>query len=294
MPNLCHKLKDHAVTARLLQAMHLKMQWFQGNLALMCAGWSIELSAGRYCSLRDNALRSSPNSSLSRSPDLKEDHFNNRGRVDEMVGDPKDTPIRWHVHCFFFRFWQTCSFRDDDFLDLLGSKPRKSDMSANFAGRSRQLGCAGPYYVQCPKIGMVRWGGTVSPFKDYLVNADWIMNMLQQQKIACKDARVELAKIMKGIDRNMNNITLFVGESVAAELQTHIMLVMKQLDSLKKPFRLIPLVQRWAAHYEDLRWRCRFLVLEGPSCFGKTQFAKSLSRQTLSWRSTAPPPWSRY
>ena len=110
------------------------------------------------------------------------------------------------------------------------------------------------------------------------MNADWIMNMLQQQKIASKDARVELAKIVKGIDRNMNNITMFVGESVAAELQAHIMMVMRQLEGMKKPFRIIPLVQKWAAHYEDLRWRYRFLVLEGPSCFGKTQFAKSLSR----------------
>ena len=39
------------------------------------------------------------------------------------------------------------------------------------------------------------------PFKDYPVSADWVTNLLQSQKMIYAEARVELAKIVKGIDR---------------------------------------------------------------------------------------------
>ena len=46
---------------------------------------------------------------------------------------------------------------------------------------------------------MLRWGGTVSPFKDYHVNADCITNLLQMHKMVYSDARAKVANIVKGI-----------------------------------------------------------------------------------------------
>lgn len=116
------------------------------------------------------------------------------------------------------------------------------------------------------------------PFKDYPVSADWVTNLLQSQKMIYAEARVELAKIVKGIDRNMIRIEKWQGEATAAALEDHISMVSAQLAAMKRPFEEIPIVQLWASHYEVLRGRCKFLALEGPSCYGKTQFAKGLCR----------------
>ena len=59
--------------------------------------------------------------------------------------------------------------------------------------------------MQCPKIGMIKWGGTVSPIKDYQVSAGWVTNLLQMQKMLFVEARVELANLVKNIGRNMKS-----------------------------------------------------------------------------------------
>ena len=79
---------------------------------------------------------------------------------------------------------------------------------------------------------------------------------------------MELAKIVKGIDRKMISIEKWRGEATAAALEELIAMVRAQLEAMKRPFNEIPIVQLWASHYEVLRWRYKFLVLEGPSCYG--------------------------
>ena len=81
----------------------------------------------------------------------------------------------------------------------------------------------------------------------------------------------------------MPSIEQWKGEATAAALEAHIVMVTTQLEAVKKPFKQIPLVQMWAAQYEVLRWRYKFLILEGPSCYGKTQLAKSLCRSPISF-----------
>ena len=90
---------------------------------------------------------------------------------EELSDADAERPLRVHVHCFLkFRVRQR--IRDGSVFELMGSKAMKSSLSSCLSGRVRQLGCVGLYYMQCPKIGMLRWGGTVSPFKDYHVHAD--------------------------------------------------------------------------------------------------------------------------
>ena len=44
-----------------------------------------------------------------------------------------------------------------------------------------------------------------------------------------------------------------------------------------RAFKVYPMVTMWAAQYSTSRSRYGFLVLDGPSCMGKAQFARSLA-----------------
>ena len=44
----------------------------------------------------------------------------------------------------------------------------------------------------------------------------------------------------------------------------------------RRPFRRLGVVESWVELHVKTRWRYPFLVLTGPSCMGKTQYALSL------------------
>ena len=59
-------------------------------------------------------------------------------------------------------------------------------------------------------------------------------------------------------------------------LRQHMLVVQEELLAGNKPFRLYRVVVEWRDGFGEVSWRKRFLVLEGPSEFGKTQFAKGI------------------
>ena len=121
------------------------------------------------------------------------------------------------------------------------------------------------------------------PYRDYLVSGDWVMNLLQQRKIAFGDARAELIKVGKNLPRLLQNLdkmgtrrrTDFVARATWSGC-IEIELVEKAV-----PFRKVPAVEAWLAQYQHDFFRYRFLVLEGLSGLGKTQFSVSLSPRSL-------------
>ena len=107
------------------------------------------------------------------------------------------------------------------------------------------------------------------------------MNLLQQRKLAFGDARVELLKAGKNLPRCLQNLNKWDHEEEQTLLQGHIGQVALKLSLLKRPFRKVPAVEAWLAQYQHDLFRYRFLVLEGPSGLGKTQFSVSLSPRSL-------------
>ena len=49
-----------------------------------------------------------------------------------------------------------------------------------------------------------------------------------------------------------------------------------ELAAARRPFRRLAVVEAWVELHAKTRWRYPFLVLTGPSCMGKTQYALSL------------------
>lgn len=160
-----------------------------------------------------------------------------------------------------------------------GCLPHKCDAFMGQARVRKSCGSQAMYYLRCPKIGMVLHGGTLQPFKDFQVNGDWVMNLLQAGKIAYQDAREQiilttknLPRLLSGLDRWWQEHRLLQVKKVESE-------VMRQLAAKKKPFRDIPKVRAWIKTFSVVRFRYKFLVLCGPSGKGKTQYAVSLARE---------------
>ena len=107
------------------------------------------------------------------------------------------------------------------------------------------------------------------------------MNLLQQRKLAFDDARAELIKVGKKLPRLLQNVDKWEHAAEQTVLQGHIGQVALKLSLLKRPFRKVPAVEAWLAQYQHDLFRYRFLVLEGPSGLGKTQFSMSLSPRSL-------------
>ena len=89
-------------------------------------------------------------------------------------------------------------------------------------------------------------------------------------------ARLEFVKQACDLPRLLAAFDEFVNENAAAELAAKIACVHAELALARRPFRRLPVVDAWVALHATTRWRYPFLVLTGPSCMGKTQYALSL------------------
>jgi hypothetical protein len=72
-------------------------------------------------------------------------------------------------------------------------KPHVNEQAADFCGgrgsRSASASCAGAFYLQIDKIGVVRSRGSLVAFIGYQVKDFWITSLLSAQKITFEAAR---------------------------------------------------------------------------------------------------------
>ena len=156
-----------------------------------------------------------------------------------------------------------------------GALPHVSSLVS--AGRCRTSGdnqCM--YYLQCPKWGQVFSKGNIEPFHTYLVNGEWVLNLVQAGKMHPQVARAEIIKTAKNLPRLLQNLDKYVSEMREQRLRDRIAQIELELQRSERPFKIFPEIERWKEEHAVARPRYRFLVLVGPSGLGKTQFAKSL------------------
>ena len=132
------------------------------------------------------------------------------------------------------------------------------------------------YYLQAPKIGVLWSGGSLSPFRDYMVQGEWIMNLIQAGKMSYEQARVELIRSAKNLTRLSPCLDKWHHETKRLRLGQQIQEVQTRLAARRLPFRTIPAVSAWLDSMQQEQPRHKFLVLNGASGLGKTQYATSL------------------
>lgn len=87
-----------------------------------------------------------------------------------------------------------------------------------------------------------------------------------QELLACRMGCIGFLKELRATEREHQDIILRQLEKAwAAEIAAHDL-----------PYVVIPRVQRWKEQYSQKRRRYKFLVLDGPSMFGKTSFSINL------------------
>jgi hypothetical protein len=163
------------------------------------------------------------------------------------------------------------------FLEFQGVLPDRGLLSAQGRGRSKAASvAAGHYYVAGPKVGQVFMACTHEAFRHYTVNPMWIANNVQSGKFSVADARKQFVLCGKNLAHNLANLSLQEREMASIALQDRKDHVWAELRRLVRPSKTYPDVDRWLWKQTHIRFRQPFLVLEGPSCLGKTQFAMSL------------------
>ena len=104
---------------------------------------------------------------------------------------------------------------------------------------------------------------------------------LQGEKITVAVARSLSVHCVRNLHSMLRTLAAFESASAEQALEAHVRAVQSEIASRMCPFRHIDVVSEWLAEFYAPCPRYRFLILDGPSCVGKTQFACSLA----SWGS---------
>ena len=134
------------------------------------------------------------------------------------------------------------------------------------------------FYCQIDKIGQLHNGGSHEPFHDYHINPEWITNLLQAGNITESSARQMYVQGCKNVVHHLQNLERVVAERRQVALQERMALVQTSCAARMQAFKDVPLVrERFLPHFQSIKPRYPFLVLEGPSRTGKTSYAKHIT-----------------
>ena len=137
----------------------------------------------------------------------------------------------------------------------------------------------GHYYLAMPKLGKVHWASSRSPYKGknaYSVNPEWITQALQGGKITFGHAKSEYIKCCRNVSHNLQNLERLCLENRQTHVLARASAVKFELEKERRPSKRYALVDAWLEAGRACRRRYRFLVIEGPSCVGKTQYVLNL------------------
>ena len=188
---------------------------------------------------------------------------------------------RLHFHCYLrnsvrLRLPPSAHMRFD------GAVPQQSSVVGGMALSRRSNSWSGYFYCVVPKTGQIWSAGSRRPFKDFLVDGKWVMNLLQAEKISPSEAREHILRCGAGARRHLDDIALAEKELERKIIEADRQRVLAKLQPEVKPFREIPEVEEWKSQYSTDLMRYKFLVLVGPSRMGKTQYARSLVEPAAS------------
>jgi len=141
---------------------------------------------------------------------------------------------------------------------------------------SRANGFQAMHYVQVNKVGSIFRYGTREPYTEYQVNGDWILGLCQARKLTYTAAKAELVRCAKNLPRNLQTLDLWWNEQRKERLRDLQAEVQMQISLNTRASRRVPAVDHWLQQFLTVQRRYKFLVLDGPTRMGKTEFAKSL------------------
>ena len=118
-------------------------------------------------------------------------------------------PLRVHLHAVL-RFKHQCvkrkdtdlAFEDATAMPSVGSKQKRTQKDAGF---NELTGNAAFFYLQVAKTSSIVTSANYLPFKNYVVNSDWVINMWQQGKVMAPAARAVVVQCKKNVPTLLAN-----------------------------------------------------------------------------------------
>ena len=186
--------------------------------------------------------------------------------------------LRVHAHAFLCNKARKLRKKAMGAIDFKDSNPVLSNFDTKASGRKRYRlpSDSGDFYVQAEKRGQLWSAGDRVLFTQVDVNGDWVTKLYAQGKISFSVCRTYYGRVLKMCSRNLQELEKsreLESKTLVAQLQAA---TWKLLDGMRKPSKRLPVVDAWVAEHAKVEFRYKFLVLEGPSCVGKSQFAASL------------------
>ena len=192
--------------------------------------------------------------------------------------------IRWHLHLHLKRGAKMWCPKQAG-LAFQGSLPVKSNREIMGSQKRAPNSYSGFYYLRAPKVGGIRSASSKEPFSGFPVRGVWVMNLIQGGKISLPDARAEVLKTGESVCRRLADVDRLIAADRELRLRARMAEVQSALRSTQRRSATVAAVDAWlvrcrsdpaAARPSGALRRKPFLVLCGPSGFGKTEFLRNI------------------
>ncbi len=183
--------------------------------------------------------------------------------------------VRIHGHAVLTRTkrWNV-ETSDPSFL-FRGSKPHR--VTAEVCKMRTAASCnSAHYYAYAPKRGTVFACATAQPFQDYQVRPEWITARIQDGKFTTATAKQQYVECGRCLPEMLRNLQVLEQEHHRRKELDLKSKVSRLLAQRRRPVQPHPQVMAWLERTSEADFRQPFLVMEGPSKTGETQFLLSL------------------
>ena len=232
--------------------------------------YCIELCEESYSSMRETALSRSPDG------DASSEELSYHWHTGKSTLHADSDSLRLHMHCFL-DFGRVETFEKAEHLAVLGCHPWQNDCVVSRIGRSQRKNYMGFFYCQVRKFGSVAHKPNIYPFKQYLVDYNWALNLYSQNKISLGTARAIVIACKKNVPALLANLDRVEKELSRSSVERRVQGTLKELASQICTQVPMPEVDEWEHSFQEMQFRYKFLVLDGPSQMGKTMFCRSRS-----------------
>ena len=186
--------------------------------------------------------------------------------------------LRLHAHVWLLSK-QRGQISPSEFDFGLCSDMHKLELQTDIFGsssRSLSVLMSGCYYVCAPKIGQLFSYSSAKPHADFVVKESWITALYSAGKMTGENAKEQYMLGVSNAKRHCDTVNFIESQRRMQALEQMRKADLASLMLVTCPFVIIPAVEEWKQFFKELRFRYPFLVLDGPTCNGKTRFAISM------------------